>query len=109
MLTKVAGSRVVYVVSASSYFDPAHRAACAPQSCNLLRRTNNNGASFTIPELPPVRYVKNSPTAVIHRRSEDCVTRNTALVLKENDLAGLHTSREQRGPLVTNRRDAIKL
>ena len=41
--------------------------------------------------------------------SKDCVTRHTAFVLIEYYVAGLHTSGEQRGPLVTNWRDAIKL
>gem|GEM_PF-4146280 len=41
-------------------------------------------------------------------KREDCVTQHMTLVLKEYDLAGLHTSREQRSPLGTNWRDAIK-
>jgi hypothetical protein len=60
MLVRINETSTVYVVSTSSYFDPAHPSACDPQDCYLLKRTTNNGASFTLLNLPPVSYQKNS-------------------------------------------------
>jgi hypothetical protein len=60
MLVRVNDSSTLYVVSTSNYFDPAHPSACDPQACYLLKRTTNDGASFTIMNLPPVGYVKNA-------------------------------------------------
>ncbi len=60
MLVRANDSSTVYVVSTTSYFDPAHPAACDPQACYLLKRTTNNGASFTVMNLPHVGYLKNT-------------------------------------------------
>jgi hypothetical protein len=54
-------SKTVFVVSTDNLFDANHPSSCG-SNCYQLHRTTDDGAHFTVLELPPVHYVAGTLT-----------------------------------------------